>query len=89
MIDTPLFFEVVYKPLTRWAARHALVGRNRSPHEPENGRFTETEVKRLLDQSWHHFDKLAPDVAQVPPAMSGVISGGSRLRRNDCICVSP
>lgn len=66
MNTNPFFFKLVFKPLTGWAARRALVGSNRSPHEPEKGRFTEADVKSLFDQSWHRFDELVPDVSQEP-----------------------
>lgn len=66
MKTKPNFFNLIFKPLTDWAARWALIGRNRSPHEPEKGRFTEAEVKRLLDQSWDRFDALVPDVSGEP-----------------------
>ncbi len=60
------FFNLIFKPLTDWATRRALIGRNRSPHEPEKGRFTEVEVKRLLDQSWDSVDELVPNVSPEP-----------------------
>ena len=61
-----LLFKLVCRPVVGWAARRALVGRNRSPHEPEKGRFTTAEVSHLFDQSWHAFYELAPDVAREP-----------------------
>ncbi|GAB4577459.1 MAG: hypothetical protein Fur0022_01900 [Anaerolineales bacterium] len=64
MNKTPLFFKLVYKPLTGWAARRTLVGRNRSLHEPQKGRFAAAEVSHLLDQSWQRFDELVPDMSQ-------------------------
>lgn len=61
-----LFFKFIFKPLIRWAARKALVGRNHDPNEPEEGRFTQAEVKRLIDQSWQDFDDLVSDVSHEP-----------------------
>lgn len=66
MNTKPLFFKLFFKPLAGWAARRALVGRNRSSYEPEKGRFSQVEVNRLLDQSWQAFDELAPDVSHEP-----------------------
>jgi len=60
------FFKFIFKSLIRWATRQALVGRNRAPNEPEIGRFTQAEVKRLIDQSWQDFDELVPDVSREP-----------------------
>lgn len=59
-------FKLFYKPLTGWATRRALIGRNRSLHKPEKGRFTAAEVGHLLDQSWRAFDELVPDVGLEP-----------------------
>src|SRR6266498_959419 len=60
------FFKFIFRPLIRWAACQALVGRNRTPSAPEKGRFTQAEVNRLIDQSWQNFDELVPDVAREP-----------------------
>jgi ubiquinone biosynthesis protein len=54
------------KPIFKWAAYRALVGRNRSPHEPEKGRFTRAEVRHILDQLWHNYDELSPDIPREP-----------------------
>ena len=61
-----LLFKLFFMPVVGWAAGRALVGRNRVPYEPDNGRFTKAEVDRLLDQSWHDFDEVAPDVSTEP-----------------------
>ena len=61
-----LLFKLFFRPVVGWAARRALGGRNRAPSKPEKGRFTKEEVDRLLDQSWHEFDELAPDVSREP-----------------------
>lgn len=60
------FFKLIFKPIIRWAARQAFVGRNRAPSEPDKGRFMQAEVNRLLDQSWQSFDDLAPDGSHEP-----------------------
>ncbi len=59
-------FKLIYKPLTNWAAHRALVGRNRSRHEPEKGRFNAVDVKNLLEQTWNSLDGLVPNVIQEP-----------------------
>ena len=61
-----LLFKLFFRPVVGWAARQALVGRNRAPYELEKGRFTKAQVNHLLDQSWHTLDELAPDVSREP-----------------------
>jgi hypothetical protein len=56
----------VYQPLTKWAAQRALAGRNRSRQEPEKGRFTKTEVNRILEEVWLKYDELAPTLPHEP-----------------------
>ena len=65
-------FKLVARPVTKWAAHRALVGRNRARHEPQIGRFTRSEVDHLLNQTWHTFDGLVSAVSQEPTV-------GSRL----------
>ena len=60
------FFKLTFKPLIRWAAFQAFVGKNRAPNEPEKGRLTRAEVNGLIDQSWQDFDELVPDVSHEP-----------------------
>ncbi len=60
------FFKFIFKPLIRWAAHGILIGRNRPSCELEKGRFSKTEVDRLLNQSWREFDELVPDVSREP-----------------------
>jgi ubiquinone biosynthesis protein len=67
-----ILFKYTIKPLTKWAARRALVGRNRSRRELEKGRFTRSEVNRFCNQAWRAFDNQAPDVSKEP-------TPGSRL----------
>lgn len=61
-----LLFKLSFRPVIGWAAHQALAGRNRAPYHPEKGRFTKTDVDRLLDQSWANFGELAPDVSREP-----------------------
>lgn len=72
MTTALLFFKLFFRPVVAWAVRRALVGRNRSSSKPEKGRFTKVEVDRLLNQSWHHFDELAPDVSHEPTVGSRI-----------------
>jgi len=58
-----LLFKLFFRPVIDWAARRALAGRNRAPYESEKGRFTKVEVDRFLDQSWHGFDEVVPNVS--------------------------
>jgi ubiquinone biosynthesis protein len=61
-----LLFKLFFKPVVSWATRQAFIGRNRAPHESEKGRFTKLEVDGFLDQSWHSFDEVVPDVSREP-----------------------
>ena len=42
----------IYEPLTRRAARRALLGRMRVRALPDTGRFTHNDVTRFLDAAW-------------------------------------
>ena len=64
MATNQTLFKFIGKPVIRWAAHRALVGRNRSRHEPDKGRFNAAEVNRILDQSWRDFDTLLPDLSR-------------------------
>ena len=61
-----LAFKLLFSPVVAWAACRTLVGRNRASYKPEKGRFTQAEVALLLDQSWHDFDEIGPDVSVLP-----------------------
>jgi len=54
--------KLIYKPVVKWAANRALVGRNRSRHKPEEGRFTRADVDRIIEQAWQNFERLAPNI---------------------------
>lgn len=54
--------KLIYKPVMKWAAHRALVGRNRSRHEPEKGRFTRADIDHIIDQTGQNFEQLAPSV---------------------------
>ncbi len=59
-----MFF--LYRPIIRWAARRALVGRNRDRNRSAQGRFTRVEVDRSIDQAWRRFQALAPSLPPEP-----------------------
>jgi L-2-amino-thiazoline-4-carboxylic acid hydrolase-like protein len=59
-----MFF--LYRPIIRWAARRALVGRNRDRNRSAQGRFTRVEVDRSIDQAWRRFQALAPSLPLEP-----------------------
>ena len=59
-------FRIVFEPLSKWAAHRALVGRNRSRQQPEQGRFTTAEVRALLSQIWHTIYEITPSTIQEP-----------------------
>jgi hypothetical protein len=50
------FVKPIYGPLTRRAARRALLGRMRAQASPEEGRFTRGDVTRLLDAAWVRYE---------------------------------
>lgn len=73
--------KLVFKPITRHAARRTLIGRNRSRHEPQRGRFTRADIDRLIAQAWAAYDR---EAASLPPQPTL----GSRLNlRLACLTV--
>lgn len=50
------FVKSIYGPLTRRAARRALLGRMRAQASPEAARFTRGDVTRLLDAAWVRYE---------------------------------
>ncbi len=59
-------FKMLVRPVTRRAARKALVGRNRSRHDLTLGRFTVSEVDALIEATWRAFDDMNMDVSHEP-----------------------
>lgn len=43
---------LVVRPVVRWAALRAIVGRNRLRDRPDQGRFTRAEVRRMHSEAW-------------------------------------
>jgi hypothetical protein len=64
--------KTVYRPLAMRAARQVLVGRTRTPGQPEGGRFTRDDVDRLLDAAWRDYDQQAPQLPHQPAVGSAM-----------------
>lgn len=61
---------VVLRPWAGWAARAAIAGRNRSRTDPAAGRFTRSDIRRLLRETWAGFNRQIPDLPPEPTAGS-------------------
>jgi hypothetical protein len=59
------YVKLLYRPLAKRAARHVLVGRDRSTQLPDRGRFTRRDVDDLLKRAWIDYaarsKKLSPE----------------------------
>src|SRR5471030_3166515 len=58
--------KLVYRPFAARAARRALVGRMRARLLPDAGRFTGSDIVRLLDAAWRRYDEAAGDLPAQP-----------------------
>ncbi len=58
--------EFIMKPVLGWAARRALSGRTRSAQRPEAGRFSRSDVNRVLGRLWRIYDEISPDIPREP-----------------------
>ena len=58
--------KVVYEPLTKRAARRALLGRVRTRLSAERGRFTRSDVTRLLRGAWERYDEASGELPAQP-----------------------
>ena len=58
--------KLLYEPISKRAARRALLGRTRARLWPEKGRFTRSDVKRLLDAAWRRYDEVLSDLPEQP-----------------------
>src|SRR6266542_1346341 len=56
----------VYRPLTFWAARQAIVGRKRVRGDRTAGRFVRDEVDHLVSDTWHRYDELREHLPNQP-----------------------
>jgi hypothetical protein len=54
------YVKLAYKPVIKWAANQVLKGRHLDRADPHKGRFTQTDVNRILDRTWLTYDELAP-----------------------------
>lgn len=54
------YVKLVFKPIAKWAAGRALTGRYRDSDVPNGGRFTRSDVRRILGSAWRNYDNLAP-----------------------------
>lgn len=59
------YVRFLYRPLAKRAARHVLVGRDRSRQSTEQGRFTRRDVDDVLKKAWIDYSarskKLSPE----------------------------
>jgi hypothetical protein len=58
--------KTIYRPLVVGAARHVLVGRNRTTASNDRGRFTRAEVDCLLKRAWQLYDVDAAGLPSEP-----------------------
>lgn len=54
------FLKILLKWLFRWAGDRAFVGRYVDRQEPRQGRFTRSDLNRILDAMIQHFETLLP-----------------------------
>lgn len=58
--DVATYVKLTYKPAVKWAASRIVKGRYLDRVDLNKGRFTQTDVNRILDRAWSHYDELAP-----------------------------
>jgi L-2-amino-thiazoline-4-carboxylic acid hydrolase len=54
------------RPLVRGVARRAITGRNRSRSDPTAGRFTRSQVSRIVNEGFTRFEREVPDLPCEP-----------------------
>ena len=54
------------KPFVRGVARRAVAGRNRSRSDPTAGRFTRSQVSRIVNEGFTRFERAVPDLPDEP-----------------------
>jgi hypothetical protein len=54
------------KPFVRGVARRAIAGRNRSRSDPTAGRFTRSQISRIVNRGFEHFERRVPDLPSEP-----------------------
>jgi hypothetical protein len=52
--------KLTYRPVIRWAAKQAILGRCLDRTAPGKGRFTRAQVARVLQKTWQGYGALAP-----------------------------
>ncbi len=60
------YVKFIYQPLATHAARHVLVGRNRTLQSPDRGRFTRGDVDNLLKKAWIDYAARAQRLSPEP-----------------------
>ncbi len=58
------------RPLARVAGCRTIVGRSRSRSDPTAGRFTRSEVIRIVDPAFSRFEQHVPGLPSEPPVGS-------------------
>lgn len=64
MKRSAILAKLIFRPVVKQAAHHALAGRSRDRYKPGAGRFSHPEITQILDRAWNDFDRLAPSVPQ-------------------------
>jgi hypothetical protein len=54
------------KPFVRAVARRAVAGRNRSRRDPTAGRFTPSQINRIVNEAFDRFERQVPDLPSEP-----------------------
>jgi len=54
------------KPFVRGVARRAIAGRNRSRSDPTAGRFTPSQITRIVNGAFSRFERKVPDLPSEP-----------------------
>jgi hypothetical protein len=54
------------KPFVRGVARRAIAGRNRSRSDPTAGRFTPSQVSRIVNGGFERFERQVPGLPSEP-----------------------
>ncbi len=59
-------FTLIFKPVLKKAARHALVGRRRDNLHPDKNRFTRADADQILRDAWLSFARMEPEIPPEP-----------------------
>ncbi|MBE0409196.1 MAG: hypothetical protein IBX69_05620 [Anaerolineales bacterium] len=58
--DLATYIKIAYKPIVKWSANRILKGRYLDRVDLNKGRFNQTDIDRVLENTWHNYDELAP-----------------------------